>query len=106
MCLGVIGAFALYTTNDQAIPPLANARFLMVVLSLAALALQRLTFPNRAWLPSFAHVVTTVAFMSEGLAWSEDAFDGDAEVAWRFWSLALISTFSAAYGFFPLVTWC
>ena len=100
MCLGVIGAFALYTTNDQAIPPLANARFLMVVLSLAALALQRLTFPNRAWLPSFAHVVTTVAFMSEGLAWSEDAFDGDAEVAWRFWSLALISTFSAAYGFF------
>jgi uncharacterized membrane protein len=100
LCLGVVAAFALYLDHHSAIPPLANARFLMMVLALAALAVQRLAFPTIAWLPSLAHIVTTIALMIESFAWSEEAFNGDAEVSWRFWSLALIGSLSAGAGFF------
>lgn len=95
LALGVVAAFMLYSRDGAAVPLLANARFLLVVLAVVVVGLQHLVFRGLHGWPSVVQTLATVAVACEVLRWSHDHFSGDAAVSTGVWSLTLTMAGSA-----------
>lgn len=95
LALGVVAAFMLYSRDGAAVPLLANARFLLVVLAVVVVGLQQLVFRGLHGWPSVVQTLATVAVACEVLRWSHDHFSGDAAVSTGVWSLTLTMAGSA-----------
>lgn len=95
LCAGVLAAFLLYGRDGAAVPLVANARFLVVLLAVVVVGLQRLVFNGPAWWPSVVQLLATTAVACEVLRWSHDHFSGEAAVSTGVWSLSLVMAGSA-----------
>ncbi len=95
LCAGVLAAFLLYGRDGTAVPLVANARFLVVVLAVVVVGLQRLVFNGPEWWPSVVQLLATSAAACEVLRWSHDHFSGDEAASTGVWSLALVMAGSA-----------
>jgi uncharacterized membrane protein len=92
---GVLAAFLLYGRDGAAVPLVANARFLIVLLAVVVVGLQRLVFNGPQWWPSVVQLLATTAAACEVLRWSHDHFSGDESAATGVWSLSLVMAGSA-----------
>ncbi|MBA3699605.1 MAG: DUF2339 domain-containing protein [Planctomycetes bacterium] len=95
LCVGVVAAFLLYSRDGAAVPLMANARFLVVLLAVVVVAVQRLVYREFDWWASLVQVLATAAVVCEVLRWSHDHLSGEAAMSRGTWSLSLTLAGSA-----------